>query len=66
MQTLERVLRENRHDSIVAVHEAICRKIGWDPGSGDEYAFLEAYYAQLRARLEGGMRMGNRKADKGG
>lgn len=64
LQTLERVLRENRHEAIVAVHEAICRKIGWDPGSGDEYAFLEAYYAQLRARLEGGMRMGRRKADK--
>lgn len=64
LQTLERVLRENRHEAVVAVHEAICRKIGWDPGSGDEYAFLEAYYAQLRARLEGGMRMGKRKADK--
>lgn len=64
LQTLERVLRENRHEAIVAVHEAICRKIGWDPGAGDEYAFLEAYYAQLRARLEGGMRMGRRKADK--
>jgi len=46
------------------VHEAICRKIGWDPGSGDERAFLDAYYAQLRARLEAGMRMGKRKADK--
>lgn len=64
LQTLERVLRENRHDALVAVHEAICRKIGWNPGAGDEYAFLEAYYAQLRARLEGGMRMGARKADK--
>ena len=30
----------------------------------DERAFLEAYYAQLRARLEGGMRFGKRKADK--
>jgi uncharacterized RDD family membrane protein YckC len=64
LQTLERVLRENRHEALVSVHEAICRKIGWDPGAGDEYAFLEAYYAQLRARLEGGMRMGVRKADK--
>jgi len=64
LQTLERVLRENRPEAIVAVHEAICRKIGWNPGAGDERAFLEAYYTQLRARLEAGMRMGRRKADK--
>jgi hypothetical protein len=66
VQTLERVLRENRQEALVAVHETICRKIGWDPGAGDEYAFLEAFYSQLRARLEGGMRMGVRKADKWG
>lgn len=64
LQTLERVLRENRHDALFAVHEAICRKIGWHPGAGDERAFLEAYYTQLRARLESGMRLGKRKADK--
>jgi len=64
LQTLERVLRENRREAIIAVHEAICRKIGWHPGAGDERAFLDAYYTQLRARLEGGMRFGKRKADK--
>ncbi len=64
LQTLERVLREGRPDAMVKVHEAICRKIGWEPGMGDERAFLEAYYTQLRARLESGMRMGQRKADK--
>lgn len=64
LQTLERVLREDRAEALVAVHEAICRKIGWFPGAGDERAFLEAYYTQLRARLETGMRMGRRKADK--
>ncbi|MFO1254921.1 MAG: RDD family protein [Sphingomonadaceae bacterium] len=66
LQTLERVLREDRAEATVAVHEAICRKIGWNPGAGDERAFLEAYYTQLRARLESGMRMGRRKADKHG
>ena len=66
MQTLERVLRENRFESMAAVHEAICRKLGWNPGAGDERAFLQAYYTQLRARLETGMRMGQRKADKHG
>ena len=64
LQTLERVLRENRKEAMAAVHEAICRKIGWNPGAGDERAFLDAYYTQLRARLESGMRMGRRKADK--
>jgi uncharacterized RDD family membrane protein YckC len=64
LQTLERVLRDDRPEALVAVHEAICRKIGWDPGAGDERAFLEAYYTQLRARLEAGMRLGKRKADK--
>lgn len=64
LQTLERVLREGRREAMEAVHEAICRKIGWDPGSGDERAFLQAFYTQLRARLESGMRFGQRKADK--
>lgn len=64
LQTLERVLRDGQPEALAAVHEAICRKIGWNPGAGDERAFLEAYYAQLRARLEGGMRFGKRKKDK--
>ena len=66
LQTLERVLRDNRPEAMVAVQETICRKIGWDPGGGDERAFLEAYYTQLRARLESGMQLGKRKADKFG
>lgn len=68
LQTLERVLRLGRRDAIIPVHETIARKIGRegarDGGEGDERAFLEAYYTQLRARLESGMRMGRRKADK--
>ncbi len=64
LQALERVLREDRAEAITAVHAAICRKIGWEPGDGDERAFLEAFYAQLRARLETNMRFGKRKKDK--
>lgn len=64
LQTLERVLRDGRQEAFESVHQAICRKIGWNPGSGDERAFLEAFYAQLRARLESDMRFGKRKADK--
>lgn len=64
LQTLERVLRDDSYDAMVAVHGTICRKIGWNPGAGDERAFLEAFYAQLRGKLEGDMRFGKRKADK--
>lgn len=64
LQTLERVLRDGTEEALVAVHETICRKIGWNPGAGDERAFLEAFYNQLRARLESDMRFGKRKADK--
>ena len=64
LQVLERVLRDNRPEALAAVYQRICAKIGWQPGTGDERAFLEAYYTQLRARLETGMRLGRRKADK--
>lgn len=64
LQTLERVLRDGDEQAMASVHGAICRKIGWNPGSGDERAFLEAYYAQLRARLEADLRFGKRKQDK--
>lgn len=64
LQVLERVLRENREEALRDVARTICAKIGWNAGAGDERAFLEAYYAQLRARLETGMRFGRRKADK--
>lgn len=64
LQTLERVLRDGTDEALVAVHETICHKIGWHPGAGDERAFLEAFYNQLRARLESDMRFGKRKADK--
>ncbi len=64
LQTLESVLRTDNYDSLVSVCSAICRKIGWNPGSGEERLFLEAYYTQLRAKLERDMRFGKRRADK--
>lgn len=67
LQTLERVLREHNREAQVAVAEAICRKIGWTPpGELEARRFLDAYYTQLRARLEAGMRLGRRKKDKFG
>jgi uncharacterized RDD family membrane protein YckC len=64
LQVLEGVLRQDNAEAQRQVMEAICRKIGWQPGSGDERAFLEAFYAALRARLEQNMRFGKRKKDK--
>jgi len=64
LQVLEAVLRQNNPQAMRQVLEAICRKIGWEAGSGDDRAFLEAFYAALRGRLEGNMRFGKRKKDK--
>ena len=64
LQVLESVLRQSNPEAMRQVLEAICRKIGWQAGSGDDRAFLEAFYAALRARLEGDMRFGKRKKDK--
>ena len=64
LQTLERVLRDNQHEAITTVAQTICTKIGWSAGQGDERAFLDAFYTQLRAKLERDMRFGKRKADK--
>jgi uncharacterized RDD family membrane protein YckC len=65
LQRLEDVLRLAKPDSMVMVAETIAAKIGWTSPQDEQVApFLEAYYAQLRARLEGGMRMGRRKGNK--
>jgi uncharacterized RDD family membrane protein YckC len=64
LQVLEGVLRQNNPQAQRQVLEAICRKIGWQAGDGDDRVFLEAFYATLRARLEGDMRFGKRKKDK--
>nr|WP_244959093.1 RDD family protein [Novosphingobium marinum] len=68
LQTLERVLRDNRAEAVLKVQETIAGKIGRSPAPDADEArrFLSAYYTQLRARLEAGMRMGQRKADKHG
>lgn len=64
LQTLERVLRDSRGTALDDVADAISRKIGRPFPSGAERVFLEAYYLQLRAQLEQGLRLGKRKADK--
>ena len=64
LQVLEGVLRQDNPRAQRQVMEAICRKIGWQAGEGDDRAFLETFYAALRARLERDMRFGKRKKDK--
>lgn len=64
LQVLEGVLRQDNPAAQRQVMEAICRKIGWEAGAGDEREFLEAFYAALRAHLERDMRFGKRKKDK--
>ena len=64
LQVLEGVLRQGNEEAMREVMLAICTKIGWQAGAGDEREFLEAFYAALRDHLERGMRFGKRKANK--
>lgn len=65
LHVLEGVLRGGQRGAIAEVSERIRRKIGWDaPLEVSDRAFLAAYYAGLRARLEARMLFGHRRADK--
>lgn len=71
LQTLENVLRRGTpdmmrrpaDDPVTMVAATIRGKIGWTRRD-DDYAFLSAYYTQLRARLERGMLFDRRRRDK--
>lgn len=65
LHVLEDVLRQSTPEIKASVAERIRAKIGWKPEPGEtDLAFLEAYYAALRGRLEHRLLMGERKADK--
>jgi len=71
LQVLEEVLRGTRNresgrEALLVVAERIRNKIGWaDPVPPPRTeAFLRAFYAALRARLEHRMLLGRRKEDK--
>lgn len=65
LHVLEDVLRQSTPQIKQQVAERIRAKIGWTPGPGEpDLAFLEAYYAALRKRLEQRMLLGERKSDK--
>ncbi len=63
LQTLEEVLRGGRAESMAVVADAIRAKAGM-AADGDDAGFLADYYAALCSRLERGMLVGRRRADK--
>ncbi len=65
LQVLEEVLRARDRPVMAAVAQRIRGKIGWiaAPGEADA-AFLAAYYAALRERLERRLLFGHRRRDK--
>ena len=65
LHVLEEVLRRTEVRTIAAVAERIRTKIGWTRGPIEsDYAFLDAYYLALRARLESRLLFGRRRRDK--
>ena len=65
LQVLEDVLRKGERRTVAEVSNRIRAKIGWAaPLDVSDRAFLGAYYAGLRARLESRMLFGHRRADK--
>ncbi|MFN4025150.1 MAG: RDD family protein [Hyphomonas sp.] len=65
LHVLEDVLRQSTSEIKAQVASRIRDKIGWTKTASEtDLAFLEAYYAALRRRLEQRMLLGQRKADK--
>jgi len=68
LQVLEGVLRERGRpgnaEALATVAGQIQRKIGWEGSSPPDGAFLEAFYAALRGRLERRLLFGKRRAHK--
>lgn len=65
LHVLEDVLRQSTSEIKAQVASRIRDKISWSKAHGEtDLAFLEAYYAALRRRLEQRMLLGERKADK--
>jgi uncharacterized RDD family membrane protein YckC len=65
LHVLEDVLRRKDKKTLAAVADRIRAKIDWRPRDGEtDAAFLAAYYAALRARLETQLLFGRRRKDK--
>jgi len=68
LETLEQVIRQAHAPAVATVTLTICQRLGrqhWsDDGGPRDLAFLQAYYAGLRGRLEQKLLFGKRRADK--
>jgi uncharacterized RDD family membrane protein YckC len=64
LQVLESVLRARDRRTMAAVAERIRGRIKWLRGDESDAAFLTAYYAALRRRLEHRLLFGHRRRDK--
>lgn len=68
LETLETVIRQAHAPAVATVTASIARRIRrehWsDEGGPRDLAFLQAYYAGLRGRLEQKLLFGKRRADK--
>lgn len=68
LQVLEGLLREterpDRPKALAAVADRVRRKIAWEGPIADPEAFLRAFYAAQRRRLEHQLLFGRRRADK--
>ncbi|MGZ3371467.1 MAG: RDD family protein, partial [Caulobacteraceae bacterium] len=64
LQVLEDVLRRFDRKAVTVVADRIRQKIGYARGEESDGAFLSAYYAALRQRLEARALLGRRRADK--
>jgi uncharacterized RDD family membrane protein YckC len=68
LQVLEGVLRgagDATNEAVRTVAEKVRAKIAWEGPPGNDLAFLRAFYAAQRGRLERGMLFGRRRAHKG-
>jgi uncharacterized RDD family membrane protein YckC len=64
LQVLEDVLRRFDRKAVTVVADRIRQKIGYAQGEESDGAFLSAYYAALRQRLEARALLGRRRVDK--
>jgi len=64
LQVLEDVLRRFDRKAVTVVAARIREKIGYPQGQESDGAFLSAYYAALRQRLEARALLGRRRVDK--
>ncbi|HEY4031798.1 MAG TPA: RDD family protein [Caulobacteraceae bacterium] len=64
LQVLEDVLRRFDRKAVQVVADRIRQKIGYARGEESDGAFLSAYYAALRQRLEARALLGRRRLDK--